>query len=244
MVNGRLVDQIPQKNSAKPQYNQLDDKPSFLVQAERHGLPTPKSCSFFFLKQALLYASEIGYPVVIKPSRGSLSKHTIYPIRNENELIFAFRIAKQISPVIMVEKYISGHVHRITLVNGAVVAACKRLSASDQGNGEVTHKELVEKQQNNKLLEKLGVRIHDLTEELHLDNKKILEDFASQLGGVLIGFDLIAEDLSQSWQNQEFALIEANSFPAIAMHYNPDQGKTRDVASLIWDCIDQDEMEP
>lgn len=109
------------------------------------GLPHPEGDVFRDYVSALQYVrSIIGFPVVVKPSSGSLSRHTTCNIKTERELERAIQIAKKICKEFVVEKFVRGDVHRVTLVNGEVAAACSREPPNVVGDGTHSIRELIE----------------------------------------------------------------------------------------------------
>jgi D-alanine-D-alanine ligase-like ATP-grasp enzyme len=81
--------------------------------------------------------------VIVKPASGSGSRHTILHITNEAELSRAFKIAKRVSPKVIVEEELEGPVYRATVVDGKFVAAIRRDPPSVVGDGVHTISELV-----------------------------------------------------------------------------------------------------
>lgn len=73
-----------------------------------------------------------------------MSKHTICNIKTENQLKEAVKIAKIISKEFVVEKFIKGDVHRITVINNNVVASCFREPPNVIGDGKRAIQELIE----------------------------------------------------------------------------------------------------
>ncbi len=82
--------------------------------------------------------------MVVKPNAGSLSKHVTCNIQNEVGLREAVRIARIVSREFVVEEFIEGDVYRITVVNGAVVAACLREAPNVIGDGVSTVQRLID----------------------------------------------------------------------------------------------------
>jgi hypothetical protein len=221
----QVFDQLPTSKKYPNQQWFVDDKTLFKKFLHGNDHPIPRGQSFVRCSSAKKYSGSIGFPLVVKPARGSLSKHTFYPVHNQTELKRAFNIAKQISPVVIVEEYVSGTLFRATTVCNKLVAAAVRHMAEDGADGVA------------KALVISGGRIVDVTDSVHPENKKMFEEISEQLGGVLLGLDIIAEDLARPWHEQRFVFIEGNSFPAIAMHHEPDEGQPRNVAGAIWEGL-------
>lgn len=73
----------------------------------------------------------------------------------------------------------------------------------------------------------------DATRTVHPDNIILTQDIAQHFRLTCMGIDVIAEDLSQSWKDSNFAIIEINAAPGIYMHLRPAIGDPVDVTSAI-----------
>ncbi|MDP2630754.1 MAG: ATP-grasp domain-containing protein [Candidatus Uhrbacteria bacterium] len=262
----------------------FSDKYIFKCALRKMNFPTPDGRTCKTVEQALDAANTLGYPLVVKPRRGSLSKHTTCGIADEDDLRQAVKSVKMITREYIVERYIPGHVFRVTVVGGIVGGCCLREAPHVVGDGVRTVSELVQKKntdprrgplvQKNTTLhhivvtpgsrEKLlaqsialdgvpgqgekiflhskvilgaGADIHDRTDEIHPENKKLFEDVAKIWDAPLVGFDAIFQDVSVSWRDQECGIIEANSKPYIDMHHVPVTGQPRNIAKLLIDYI-------
>lgn len=122
----------------------VDDKLAFkeLLRARRR--PLAEGRGFSRLASALAYSRAIGWPLVVKPRLGSLSRHVTVNIRSEPELKEAIRVAKLISPEFIVEKFIPGQVFRLTLVGYKLTAVCQREPANVVGDGRQSISQLIE----------------------------------------------------------------------------------------------------
>jgi len=248
------------------------------------GFPTPSGGLCRTIDESISVARHIGYPVVVKPACGSLSKHTTCGIDSDDDLRKGVQIAKIITNEFVVEEYIFGSVYRVTVVGGKVIGCCLREPPNVTGDGKKTLRELVDEKntdprraplsQKNSTLhhiaitaathallsgdgktlesvpgngEKIflhskvilgaGADIHDCTDQMHDDNKKLFEDAAILLGSPLIGFDALFSNIACSWRNQECGIIEANSKPYIDMHHVPVTGRPRNVAKALIDYL-------
>jgi cyanophycin synthetase len=84
-------------------------------------------------------------------------------------------------------------------------------------------------------LAKGGLAI-DLTDDAHSTVKKIAFKALKAFPGLpCVGLDLICKDISKPLN--EYAIIEANSSPGLAMHMFPSIGQPRDVAAMIADVM-------
>ncbi|WAL62289.1 acetate--CoA ligase family protein [Thermocoleostomius sinensis] len=77
----------------------------------------------------------------------------------------------------------------------------------------------------------------DATETLHPDNVILAQDIAQHFRLTCLGIDLVAEDVSRSWKDGNFGIIEINSAPGISMHLRPAIGNPVDVTSAILDTF-------
>lgn len=115
------------------------------------GFPVPSGEIVISLKEALIAAEHIGYPVAIKPVVGHKGIGVTADIQNEKELESAYRRAVKAIPEeqsirIIVEKSISGSDFRLLCVNGRFVAATERRPASVVGDGYLTIRELIRRE--------------------------------------------------------------------------------------------------
>ncbi|WP_353929042.1 cyanophycin synthetase [Okeanomitos corallinicola TIOX110] len=77
-----------------------------------------------------------------------------------------------------------------------------------------------------------GVSIN-ATDKIHPDNIILAEEIAQNFGLTCLGIDVIAHNISQSWQISNFAILEINAAPGISMHLNPAIGASVDVPAYI-----------
>ncbi|MGJ5672548.1 MAG: cyanophycin synthetase [Nostochopsis sp.] len=73
----------------------------------------------------------------------------------------------------------------------------------------------------------------DATRNVHSDNIILAQDIAQHFRLVCLGIDVISENLSQSWKDSDFAILEINAAPGILMHLNPAVGESVDVPTYI-----------
>ena len=146
-INGckKFFEGLPHLVAERIHFVDFDDKGKLKELLQIEGLPHPQGRVFRECSSASQYVKDcINFPVVVKPRSGSLSKHTTCDIKNEDQLREAVRIAKIISKEFMVEEFVEGDVHRITVVNGEVVASCLRELPNVIGDGKHTILELVD----------------------------------------------------------------------------------------------------
>jgi cyanophycin synthetase len=73
----------------------------------------------------------------------------------------------------------------------------------------------------------------DATRTVHPDNIILAQDIAQHFRLTCLGIDVIASDLSTSWKDGNFGILEINSAPGIFMHLKPAIGESVDVPSHI-----------
>ncbi|MGG6238773.1 acetate--CoA ligase family protein [Nodosilinea sp. AN01ver1] len=88
-----------------------------------------------------------------------------------------------------------------------------------------------------------GVSI-DATPSIHPDNIILAQDIAQHFRLTCLGIDVIARDLSRSWKDSSFGILEINSAPGISMHLNPSVGDRVDVTSPILETFFPAETSP
>lgn len=73
----------------------------------------------------------------------------------------------------------------------------------------------------------------DATSIVHPDNIVLAQDVAQHFRLTCLGIDVITRDLSRSWKEGNFAIIEINAAPGVFMHLKPAVGESVDVAAHI-----------
>lgn len=121
-----------------------DDKAKFKRLLLKHNLPHPKGNVFFSQNKAFAYGIKLGFPLVVKPASSSLSQHVSLQISNEASLKKAIEIAKAIDYRVIVEKFITGTVHRMMCIGDQFLVCSKRLPANILGDGKSTINNLID----------------------------------------------------------------------------------------------------
>lgn len=201
------------------------------------------------------------FPLVVKPRYGSLSRHTTLNIHSTEELRSAVAIAQEIDSNFIVEEQVPGNVFRAVLINGKFVACARREPHYLIGDGIHTVKELANTIHTSgtllssltlsEMIPKKGDKIyietkmtgghkpviHDVTDDVHEDIRRLLGRVVTVFSAKLIGIDFIAEDVTLPYTKQHFAVLEVNGMPHIALHDNPMTGKSRTVAGPLLDAF-------
>src|SRR3990167_1798454 len=135
---------LPTEEIAKIAKIDFDDKYEFKLILQSANLPGAGGERFSKIKPALAYANKLGFPLAVKPNNSSLSKHIACDIQNEADLKKAIRVAQIINPYFIVEKFIKGDTHRVTLIDHEMAGCCMRESPNVTGDRAHTVAELIE----------------------------------------------------------------------------------------------------
>ena len=121
-----------------------DDKEQTKEILEDAGVPVPRGESVLDLQRAVTVASNVGYPVAVKPLVGHHGNGITALVNDEKELRMAYTSAKKFHDYVVVEKHLEGYDHRLLVINGELVAAARREPASVTGDGKSTIRELID----------------------------------------------------------------------------------------------------
>jgi cyanophycin synthetase len=77
-----------------------------------------------------------------------------------------------------------------------------------------------------------GISI-DATPNIHPDNIVLAQDIAQHFQLVCLGIDILTPDISRSWREGRFGIVEINSAPGVYMHLKPAVGQPVDVTLPI-----------
>lgn len=134
---------------------------------------------------------EMNYPVVIKPIDGNHGRGITTNIRNIEQAIAAFSLAKTVSDDVIVERFIEGYDYRFLVINYKLVAVAKRTPAMVMGDGISTINNLIEQTNNDpnrgdgheKVMTKIIV---DEVTETILAEKELTLDSVLPMGQILL----------------------------------------------------------
>ena len=120
------------------------DKEETKLLLEQAEVPIPKG-DIIRTERGLEEAAEyVGFPLVIKPVNGNHGRGITTNINSMDEALVAFKEAKEISRLVIVEKYITGEDYRLLVIDNKLVAAAKRTPAHVIGDGKSTIQQLVD----------------------------------------------------------------------------------------------------
>ena len=94
----------------------MDNKGIMKIKFLKEGLPVAKGGVAFTKKKALQIFNSITKPVITKPNLGSRSRHTLIHIDTPEKLIYGFKKAKKLSPLVVIEEELRGYLFRCTLI--------------------------------------------------------------------------------------------------------------------------------
>jgi len=108
------------------------------------GVPVPEGSIVASADEAWEAAQDIGLPVTVKPSDGNHARGVTLELRKEANIRAAFALAEPEGSEVIVERFIEGTEHRLLVVGGKVVAACRGEQVGVTGDGRRTVRELVD----------------------------------------------------------------------------------------------------
>ncbi|MFA6273990.1 MAG: hypothetical protein WC662_02410 [Candidatus Paceibacterota bacterium] len=123
-------------------------------------LPVAKGGVAWNRWQAIKIFNSISKPVITKPNLGSRSRHTMIHINTKDDLIFGFKKAQKLSPLVVVEEELNGHLFRGTLIDEKLVGVIQRDQPQIKGDGIHSIRELWEEE--NKRPERSGPIFHKI----------------------------------------------------------------------------------
>lgn len=138
----------------QPDAHRIDDKGAVKTALASAGFPVLPGRAFWFWQKrgARAFARAIGFPLVVKPTNGSYSRHVSTNISNETELERAVRHALRYGPSFLVERYLpDARVVRATVVGDDFLACAERIPANVVGDGTHTIRELIDKKNSHPL---------------------------------------------------------------------------------------------
>lgn len=117
----------------------------------KFSIPVPDGEIVRSEDEAIRAFESLGAPVVVKPLDGRQGKGVSLDLSTKEEVVRAFRIAKEFSKKILVEEFFEGKNYRVLVIDGKMIAASERLTCYVTGDGEHTIAELIEIENQNPL---------------------------------------------------------------------------------------------
>jgi cyanophycin synthetase len=78
-----------------------------------------------------------------------------------------------------------------------------------------------------------GGLVIDVTDQVHADNRKVVERAANGIGLDVAGIDLLTTDISRSYREMGGVITELHARPNLCLHTWPKEGKRRNVAGKV-----------
>lgn len=179
----------PEMNTAEA-ITLTDHKYHTVSLLQKAGVPTPESVHIWTaeteVEQLQARAETIGYPVVLKRLDGLMGQGVYTDISGPEELAKRYRALKDEMGLseVMLEPHVSGDDYRVFVIDGEVVASCRRIPANVVGDGIRTVDELI--RQKNRDRRKNPFLAKGL---IHRDAE--VEDYVSSYG---MTFDSVPEE--------------------------------------------------
>ncbi len=120
------------------------DKNLTAVLLTRAGLPAPVHRLVKDAHEARSAATDIGWPVVVKPANLERGEGVSIDISDEQQLLAAFDKARALSARVLVERQVPGVCHRLFVIGDKVNLALKRLPKHIIGDGQRSIQEIVD----------------------------------------------------------------------------------------------------
>lgn len=110
--------------------------------AER-AIPVAEGMTVSDAKELAQAIEQLGFPLVIKPLNGCQGKGASINIMSADEAAAALREAQKFCQTVIVERFIEGSDFRVLVINNKMVAAALRNPAHVTGDGQLTLRELI-----------------------------------------------------------------------------------------------------
>lgn len=144
--NGRKIDRSTTDKDANLGAKLAHDKALSAGLLRIAGLPSPEHAVVTDIRRAHLTASQMGWPLVVKPTDRERGEGVSVGVTDSTALENAFKYARQISKNkrVLVEREVPGVCHRLFIVNNMLLYAVKRLPISVYSDGKTSISELIE----------------------------------------------------------------------------------------------------
>ncbi|GIO23430.1 acylphosphatase [Oceanobacillus sp. J11TS1] len=124
------------------------EKDDTKIWLEKANVPVPKGKGFeadATDEEIFEYCKALGYPLVLKPTNGSLGNGVVTDINTDEDLQKAIQYVRYELeyPEVIAEQFVSGKEYRVYVVGDQVIAAYNRVPANIIGDGKHTIEELI-----------------------------------------------------------------------------------------------------
>ncbi|WP_049897255.1 ATP-grasp domain-containing protein [Nesterenkonia massiliensis] len=145
----RFDDSRPASITRREDYRKLIRKWDTKRLLEEAGVPVPRGrliqASDTSMEDLQTIAHAIGYPLVIKPNNGTMGRGVFSGISDWEQLVGSWKhlVEELKADQILIEQHYQGDDYRILVVGDEVAAACLRIPANIEGDGDHTVQELI-----------------------------------------------------------------------------------------------------
>lgn len=129
---------------AQAGYAWIDNKSTLAKNLRKHNIPSPNTQVILTASGAKEAFKKLSKPLIIKPKNGSRGRHTTTNINTLEDMMKAFKLARQITPVMVAQEHLFGSVYRATVINNQLVGFFRADPPQVTGNGESTITKLIE----------------------------------------------------------------------------------------------------
>lgn len=154
------------------------------------GFPVAEQARVRTVDDAIRFAENIGYPVVLKPEAEEQGRGVFANIMDDSELKECFRKASSDFKNLIIEKFVKGLTYRVHLHHGKVMDAWKTNPPSIIGDGHSSIRELIDlenaKPERNAINSPIKPIPKDYTTALNLQKLGLDFDFSPSLGEEIV----------------------------------------------------------
>jgi cyanophycin synthetase len=130
-------------------------------------IPIPEGVTISTQDELVEAIKEVGFPFVTKPLDGNHGRGITLNITTFEQAIEGFKIARDISDTVIVERYVTGFDYRLLVINYRFVAAVKREPPQVKGDGRSTIQQLIDGLNRDPRREK---RIGNILQKIEVDD--------------------------------------------------------------------------
>lgn len=116
---------------------------------KKAGVSVPNGAVAYTKAELEEAMNDVPFPWVIKPSDGNHGRGITTNIQNKEGVLKAAAQAWKITKKIIIEEYVQGADYRFLVINYKLIAVAKRTPAAVTGNGKLTIRELIAKENKN-----------------------------------------------------------------------------------------------
>ena len=202
---------------------------------KKHGFPVAKGETVYSdkwaemikskknISYATLYASTLGYPLVLKPN--SKSQGTgVSVVNSAKELISSLKEIFKIDKIAIIEEYMPGRDYRVVVLDGEIISAYERVALSVVGDGQKSVLSLLKEKQKMFIKKGRDTKINFNDRRIILKLKKIGYSFKTILKKSEKVFLLDNANLSTGGDSIDMTSMMHKGFKKISIDLARDMG--------------------